>query len=241
LSYAYLDSLISINPLKDDNCQKLVDYLAGGLNYAINLHNLGNVVAVLQAVTIPMIGSNFIYAVDSTANLKVDGLIGFPGISGFLKIISILDATTIEVENINIDPVALIPAPIGSPLLSKVIAVRATRSYDAVDIDTTSFPMLKVFRQKATSDVSRTVKTDLVITYSMLMPNVEQLPGIMHWIDRQLIAMLSAWSSNDQACPFQILPDLTDKITSEYRIMVGDLQQPVYAYLRISLPAKEFS
>jgi hypothetical protein len=98
-----------------------------------------------------------------------------------------------------------------------------------------------VFRQKETSDVSRTVKTDLVITYSMVMPNVEQLPGIMHWVDRHIIAMLSAWSSNDQACPFQILPELADKITSEYRIMVGDLQQPVYAYLRISLPAKEFN
>jgi hypothetical protein len=239
LSYAYLDSLISINPLKDDNCQKLVDYLAGGLNYAIDLHNLGDVVAIVPAPFLPPINATTIYTVNDTTNLKADGLVGFTGVPGFLKIIAIPSLTTVELENVSIDPTTLIP--LNSPLLSKVIAVRATRSYDAVDIDTSSFPMLKVFRQKETSDVSRVNRTDLVITYSMVMPNVEQLPGIMHWVDRHIVAMLSAWSSNDQACPFQILPDLTDKITSEYRIMVGDLQQPVYAYLRISLPAKEFN
>jgi hypothetical protein len=238
-NYAYLDSLISINPLKDDNCQKLVDYLAGGLNYAINLHNLGNVGAIAIAPVIPVIDGQLIYTVDATANLRADGLLGFDGVQGFLKIVQILSPTTVQIQNINIDPIVFLP--LNSPLLSKVIAVRATRSYDAVDIDTSSFPMLKVFRQKETSDVSRINRTDLVITYSMVMPNVEQLPGIMHWIDRHIIAMLSAWSSNDSACPFQILPEQSDKITSEYRIMVGDLQQPVYAYLRISLPAKEFN
>jgi hypothetical protein len=239
MSYAYLESLISINPLKDDNCQKLVDYLAGGLNYAIDLHNLGSIVAIVPAPFLVPINATTIYTLNDTTNLKVDGLVGFASLPGFLKIISIPSLTTVEVENVSIDPTNLIP--LNAPLLSKMIAVRATRSYDAVDIDTSSFPMLKVFRQKETSDVSRVNRTDLVITYSMMMPNVEQLPGIMHWVDRNIIAMLSAWSSNDQACPFQILPDLADKITSEYRIMVGDLQQPVYAYLRISLPAKEFN
>jgi hypothetical protein len=238
-NYTYLDSLISINPLVDDNCQKLVDYLAEGLNYAINLHNLGDVVAIAIAPVIPVINSQLIYTVNTTANLRADGLLGFDGVKGFLKIIRILSATTVQIENVSIDPATLIP--LNAPLLSKVIAVRATRSYDAVDIDTSSFPMLKVFRQKETSDISRVNRTDLVITYSMVMPNVEQLPGIMHWVDRHIIAMLSAWSSNDSGCPFQLLPDLADKITSEYRIMVGDLQQPVYAYLRISLPAKEFN
>jgi hypothetical protein len=239
MSYAYLDSLRSIDPLTDDNCQKLVDYLAGGLNYAIDLHNLGGIVAIVPAPFLPPINATTIYTVNDTTNLKVDGLVGFANVPGFLKIIAIPSLTTVEVENVSIDPTTLIP--LNAPLLSKMIAVRATRSYDAVDIDTSSFPMLKVFRQKETSDVSRVNRTDLVITYSMMMPNVEQLPGIMHWIDRHIIAMLSAWSSNDQACPFQILPDLADKITSEYRIVVGDLQQPVYAYLRISLPAKEFN
>jgi hypothetical protein len=238
-NYAYLDSLININPLADDNCQRLIDYLAGGLNYAIDLHNLGSIGAIVPAPFLPPINATTIYTVNDTTNLKVDGLVGFAAVPGFLKIIAIPSLTTVEVENVSIDPTTLIP--LNSPLLSKVIAVRATRSYDAVDIDTSSFPMLKVFRQKETSDTSRINRTDLVITYSMLMPNVEQLPGIMHWTCRHIIAMLSAWGSNDQSCPFQILPDLADKITSEYRIMVGDLQQPVYAYLRISLPAKEFN
>lgn len=162
-SYSYLDNLQLIDPTLDDNCQRLADYLAGGLNYAIAYH---------------------------------------------------------------------------SP---DTIAVRATRSYDAVDIDTSSFPMLKVFRQKEGVTPSEVFSTDLVISYSMLMPNVKQLPGILHWVDRHIIAMLAAWSSSDRSCPFQLLPNLADKITSEYRIMVGDLQQPVYAYLRISLPAREFS
>ena len=238
-NYAYLDSLQSISPTTDDNCQKLADYLAGGLNYAIDLQDLGSTVATVTAPFSTPINSTVVYTLDTTANLKIDGFLKFSQIPGYLKIVSIPSLTTVEVENVSIDPTILLP--LNSPLLSKVIIVRATRSYDAVDIDTSSFPMLKVFRQKETSDVSRTNRTDLVITYSMLMPNVEQLPGIMHWVDRHIIAMLSAWSSNDSACPFQVLPEQADKITSEYRIMVGDLQQPIYAYLRISLPAKEFN
>jgi hypothetical protein len=239
MSYAYLDSLRSISPTTDDNCQKLADYLAGGLNYAIDLHDLGSTVATVPAPFSTPINSTIVYTVDTTANLKVDGFLKFPQISGYLRIVSIPSLTTVEVENVSIDPTIVLP--LNSPLLSKVIVVRATRSYDAVDIDTSSFPMLKVFRQKETSSVDRINRTDLVITYSMVMPEVGKLPGIMHWIDRHIIAMLSAWSSNDSACPFQVLPEQADKITSEYRIMVGDLQQPVYAYLRISLPAKEFN
>ncbi len=239
-NYSFLDSLVSIDPLSDDNCQKLVDYLAGGLNYAIDLHNLGDVVASAWAGAIPNLTEDGTIALDTTANLQVGGLIRFPGINGYLKILSIDDTTTtVQVQNISIDPTQLIP--INSQVLNKVVAVRATRSYDAVDIDTGSLPMLKVFRQKEVSDVSRVNRTDLVITYSMAMPNVEQLPGIMHWVNRNITSMLSAWNSNDSACQFQILPEQSDKINSEYRIMVGDLQQPLYAYLRISLPAREFS
>jgi hypothetical protein len=238
-NYAYLDSLININPLADDNCQRLVDYLAGGLNYAIDLHNLGSIGAIVPAPFLPPINATTIYTVNDTTNLKVDGLVGFAAVPGFLKIIAIPSLTTVEVENVSIDPTTLIP--LNSPLLSKVIAVRATRSYDAVDIDTSSFPMLKVFRQKSVSDKFQILKTDLTISYSMLMPNVAELPGIIRWVEIHILAMLSAWGNNDSACPFQILPELADRITFEPRIMVGDFQQPVYAYLRISLPAKEFN
>lgn len=159
--YSYLDNLQSIDPNTDDNCHRLVDYLAGGLNYAIDL--------------------------------KIPGY----------------------------------------------VAVRATRSYDAVDIDTSSFPMLKVFRQQEAVSTANLYSGDLIISYSMLMPDRSKLPGIMHWVSRHLVQMLTNWSLYDQACPFRILPEYNGKLKIEYRIMVDNLQNPAYAYLKITVPFAE--
>jgi hypothetical protein len=160
--YAYLDDLDHIDPIADDACQALVDYLGHGLNYAI-------------ARKIP-----------------------------------------------------------------DQVAVRSTRSYDAVDFDTTSFPLLKVFRQKETVDLGQVATVDLVCTYAMMMPDRDQLPGIMHWIGKHIVAMLISQRESSIYCPFRILEDRSS-ISIEYRIMVDNLNQPAYAYLRVIFSAREIS
>lgn len=158
--YEYLNSL-TIDPYIDDNCQKLADYLAQGLNYAIDLHRPGEV------------------------------------------------------------------------------CVRSTRSYDAVDTDLSCYPVLKVFRQKETVSLSQVIETDLVISYAMVMPDRDKLPGIMRWVARHITTMLSGINQRDASCPFKLFPKGTESMNVEYKIMVNDLNQPVYTYLRITLPTRE--
>jgi hypothetical protein len=239
MNYAYLDFLKSIAPTTDDNCQKLADYLAFGLNYAIDLHNLATPVANAIAPTIPPIGSTIIYTVDTTANLKPDGFLGFADIQGILKIVAIPSPTTVELKNQSIDPNSLLITPYS--LLSKTIAVRNTRSYDAIDQDASCYPVLKVFRQKESIDLSGVTNVDLVISYAMLMPNISELPGIMHWVRAHIAAMLTALNQIDSGCPFVLFPKQTEMINAEYKIMGNDLGQPVYTYLRMTISAREFS
>lgn len=162
-NYSYLNSLQDISATTDDNCQGLAEYLASGLNYAIDLQIPGEV------------------------------------------------------------------------------CVRSTRSYDAVDMDLSCYPVLKVFRQKETVNLSQVAQTDLVISYAMVMPERDKLPGIMHWVARHITAMLTAINHNDASCPFTLFPKGSESIIIEYKIMVNDLNQPVYTYLRMTIPAREIS
>jgi hypothetical protein len=121
------------------------------------------------------------------------------------------------------------------------VAVRDTRSYDAVDVDLSALPLLKVFRQKESVDLSGVVSVDLVISYSMVMPDRAKLPGIMRWVARHITLMLIAIGNRDASCPFQLTPKDIEKIQTEYRIMVNDFNLPAYAYLRMTISAREFS
>jgi hypothetical protein len=157
MDYDYLDSLAGLDPDRDDDCQKLANYLAAGLNSAI-------------------------------AKIKPD-----------------------------------------------TIAVRETRSYDAVDLDLTCFPLLKVYRIKEVTDVSGKSEVDLVCSYAMVMPDRGKMPGIMKWVAEHIKLMLSSQREEAIHCAFRV----GDRYTTEYRIGVNDFQQPVYAYLRISFTATE--
>lgn len=160
--YSYLDDLDHIDPIADDACQALVDYLGHGLNYAIGR--------------------------------KLPGF----------------------------------------------IVVRSTRSYDAVDLDTSSFPMLKVFRQKEVFNHGQAAEVSLVCTYAMMMPDRANLPGITHWISRHIVAMLVAVTESSINCPLRIEPDQA-QIMVEYRIMVDNLNQPAYAYVKINFTGREIN
>lgn len=237
-NYLFLTNLNSIDPYIDTNCQKLADYLQGGLNYAIAQYDLGDAAALITApITIPPIGDTIAYTLDTTNNLRVGLYCGFSGSIGALQVQSIDSPTTATLLNVSLDPNSSLITPYS--LLTKVVACRDTRSYDAIDLDLTCFPLLKVFRQKEQVDYAGVTEVDLVIGYSMAFVDVDKLPGMMHWVARHIDAMLGFWSQIDNACPFQILPK-DEKMNIEYRIMVDNLQNPVYTYLRCTLVAREF-
>lgn len=248
MNYSFLTNLHPIDPYIDTNCQKLADYLQGGLNYAIAQYDLGDECAIVTNLIgsppqppMPEIDNTVVYSLDTTKNLKEGLYCGFAGVAGVLQVVSIYSPTQATFLNISIDPflpVRLSPSP--SSLLTKIVACRDTRSYDAVNVPVSCFPLLKVFRQKERVDNSGVVDVDLVIGYAMAFADEDKLPGMMHWVARHIDAMLGMASQIDGSCPFQVLPK-DDKMNIEYRIMVDNLQNPVYTYLRITLSAREFN
>lgn len=238
MNYQFLTPLNPIDPYKDIHCQKLADYLAAGLNWAIAQYDLGDPCAVITIGTIPAIGDIETYTLDTTANITEGLFCGFAGMEGALQVRTIVDGTTASFVNISITPTTLAP---NTQLISKLVGTRDTRSYDAVNIDNSSYPLLKVFRTKERVDSAGVVEIDLTIGYMMLLPDTDKIPGMMHWVARHIDKMLSFWSEVDNSCPFQVLPKGDEKAQIEYRIMVDNLQNPVYTYLRITLVAREFN
>lgn len=238
-NYLYLQDLNSIDPYIDTNCQRLADYLQCGLNWAIAQYDLGSECAIATiAPTIPPIGDTIVLTLDTTKNLAEGLYCGFAGQIGALQVQSIDSPTTATFLNVSVAPNSLLLTPYS--LLSKLVMCRDTRSYDAVNVPLSCFPLVKVFRQKERVDSSGVVEVDLTIGYAMSFTDEDKLPGGMHWVARHIDAMLGFWSQIDNSCPFQILPK-DEKMNIEYRIMVDNLQNPVYTYLRITLSAREFN
>lgn len=118
----------------------------------------------------------------------------------------------------------------------KHIAVRDTVCYDAINPDLSRFPLLKVYRTTDTySDFVN--ETSAVIAYCMSFPDIDKLPGIMRWVSKQINRLIRLWSLALHGCKPTIPID--QELKAEYRIMVNEVSQPVYAFLRISFVFKE--
>lgn len=120
--------------------------------------------------------------------------------------------------------------------LSGQIAVRDTVCYDAVNPDLSRFPLLKVYRlTDAYPDFAN--QTTSVIAYCMTFPAVDMLPGIMRWVSKEINRLLRLWSINHSNCIPYIDP--ASDFKAEYRIMVNEVSQPVYAFLRFNFSFTE--
>lgn len=113
-----------------------------------------------------------------------------------------------------------------------LVAVRATRSYDAVLPDLSCFPLLKVYRKQQSSDMSLRYKGQWTCSYSLVLPEQDNIPGIGNWLCVTVSAILQQLGEVDRGCP--VLIDHDYPITHEFRIMVNDLQQPVYCYIKVN-------
>jgi hypothetical protein len=62
------------------------------------------------------------------------------------------------------------------------------------------------------------------------------LPGILRWVSWQLNEALTQWKESKNCSPI-----ITQgSFRSEYRIMVNELSQPVYAFLRFSFTGIDY-
>lgn len=117
------------------------------------------------------------------------------------------------------------------------IAVRDIVSYDAVNPDLSRFPLLKVYRLTDTYDLYSN-ETDAVIAYCLTFPNQEQLPGILRWASYQIVSALRDFSVSQETCP-GLRFSIEQVLKAEYRVMVNEVANPVYAFLRVNFQFKE--
>jgi hypothetical protein len=120
----------------------------------------------------------------------------------------------------------------------QTIAVRDALEYDAVNPALSRFPLLKVYRITTTFNPDFTSSTDAVVAYCLNFPSVDELPGILRWAAKTIAYLLRSYALFEGGnCPLII--DLDRPIKAEYRIMVNEVSQPVYAFLRINFTFKE--
>lgn len=117
------------------------------------------------------------------------------------------------------------------------IACRDTICYDAVNLDLSRFPLVKVYRLADNfGDGHPKCETSFVIAYCLTFPSQDQLPGMMNWASWRIAEALSYWKQNS-SCPPHIQQG---GIRSEYRIMANEVGQPVYAFLRVNFTATDY-
>lgn len=118
-----------------------------------------------------------------------------------------------------------------------LVACRDTVCYDAVNPDLSRFPLLKVYRLSDNFEYGHPKsQTSFVISYCLSFPDQELLPGILRWVSWQLNEALTQWKESKNCSPI-----ITQgSFRSEYRIMVNELSQPVYAFLRFSFTGIDY-
>lgn len=118
------------------------------------------------------------------------------------------------------------------------IAVRDVVDYDAVNIDLSRFPLLKVYRQTDSfSESTKGRNTDCVVAYCIAFPDQDKLPGLMQWVSIAINKLLERYVINHEHCQSNVINEARK---AEYRIMVNEVATPVYAFLRINFKIIEY-
>jgi hypothetical protein len=115
------------------------------------------------------------------------------------------------------------------------IVVNSTRSYDAYNVPYTEYPLLKVYRVSEMGKIDRNEsEVQLVISYSLVFPELEQLAPIMIWVRRQIRRLLAGWDVN---CPG--FPILSNQYRADYRTMFNEQTLKVHKFLQFSLTVSD--
>jgi hypothetical protein len=126
------------------------------------------------------------------------------------------------------------------PDLQNSIVVRSIYDYDAIGIDLSSFPVLKVFRREDRF-ISTTGKsiTQATAAYCLSFPDQRKLPGMMRWVARLIDILLLKYNAIHEGCFNNVI--IQNDRRAQYRILLDNLKQPVYAYLSVNFEFEELS
>lgn len=112
------------------------------------------------------------------------------------------------------------------------IAIREIIDYDAINIDISRFPLLKLYRQTdeyLLEDGTR--QTKAIIAYCLTYPEQNRLPGLMKYMSKAINIMLDNYYYNHEQCSTNVM--LANR-SAEYRIMVSEVTNSIYPFLRFN-------
>jgi len=116
--------------------------------------------------------------------------------------------------------------------------VRSTRSYDALNVPLSEFPLIKVYRQDDSFRAGTIYfESSVVITYNAAYPDIERLPGLLHWVSVNVNSILIAYALE---FPLKMPLDVRQRGNrAEYRLMTNSITNSVYPFLRFTLKLRD--
>lgn len=116
------------------------------------------------------------------------------------------------------------------------LAIREVIDYDVVNIDTSRFPLLKLYRLSDEYENMDVGKTKAIIAYCLTYPEQDRLPGLMKYISKAINVMLDTYAYSNQSCPGNVI--LESRI-AEYRIQVNEVTNSIYPFLRFNFSFRQ--
>lgn len=116
------------------------------------------------------------------------------------------------------------------------IAIRDIIDYDAVNIDVSRFPLLKLYRQSDTYEQMDVGETKAIIAYCLTYPQQDRLPGLIKYMSKAINIMLDDYHYNHDDCSSNVM---SEDRTAEYRIMVSEVTKDIYPFLRFNFTFRE--
>lgn len=109
--------------------------------------------------------------------------------------------------------------------------VQSVRYYDAFNVPANDYPLLKVYRLQDRGSIQQNdAQCSAVISYGLILPDMDKLAPIMAWMRKRMRLYLAAFTIE---CPG--FPRLADEYSAEYRTMLNELTNKVYMFLRFNL------
>lgn len=119
---------------------------------------------------------------------------------------------------------------------SDEIAIREIIDYDAVNIDISQFPLLKLYRQTDNYSQEDVGMTKGIIAYCLTYPEQDRLPGLMKYMSKAINLMLDAYYLAHEECQSNVI---LEERSAEYRIQVNEVTNAIYPFLRFNFSFKE--
>jgi len=113
--------------------------------------------------------------------------------------------------------------------------VRSVRHFDAFNIPALDYPVLKVYRLNQSGKLKQnTSRVSAVISYGLILPDLDALAPILGWVCEQIVFWLNAYQL---ACSDS--PTLAEDYNAEYRTMLNELTNRVHMFLRVNFSFTE--